>query len=653
MPLGSLALDDFTWADLVAATRRRIPAASGGVWTLHAPTDPGVTLLELHAWLLEQRLYWLDQVPDHLVRAILALLGEPVAPARAAATVLAFDRPAPWVGVGAGVVRTERRGAPLQFTTEGGVTLAPVERVGLVVGDRDRTTDLEAGRAVRILSADDSAAEARILFWMPAGPPGPRAHPLAVLVELRAPASIAPAWAPLAPADVPPPATLTWWYRNLAGEVVPWPAPVDDGTGGLRRSGVVRLPVPVDWDFEPGSTIGGLSAFAVRVRTARATFTAPPRVARLVANVVVARHRRAVSHVQSLDWLPLPGNVVALPEEDTPPIPETVSLVLAETSGPQAWRPVADLAFSGPADRVFVVERAAGVLRLGDGLTGRIPRLQPGANATVAYDVGAGDDGNVGAGLAWVHEATGRALHNAVPADGGAEPEPLPAARQRAGEALHRVTRAIVRSDHETLAVTTPGVALARAHAAVGYHALHPCTPVPGMVTVFVVPDAPREEPSDLYEDAFVATPEPDPGALAAARARLETARLVTHELCVRAPIYRRAALRVDVQADPTDPGALRSRLAGALHRFLDPLVGGADGAGFPFGEPLRPSALLRDAQRALGTDGEVDEVAVGLDGAPPTENCHDVEIGPHVLPGPVEIAVRITPRPSARAGLR
>ena len=29
-------LDDLTWADLMAAVTRRIPAESGGTWTLHA-----------------------------------------------------------------------------------------------------------------------------------------------------------------------------------------------------------------------------------------------------------------------------------------------------------------------------------------------------------------------------------------------------------------------------------------------------------------------------------------------------------------------------------------------------------------------------------------------------------------------------------------
>jgi hypothetical protein len=72
----ALRLDDLTWEDLRLLAQRRIPAASGGAWTHHAPVDPGITLLELFAFLLEQQLYVLDQVPDSLVRAVLTLLGE-------------------------------------------------------------------------------------------------------------------------------------------------------------------------------------------------------------------------------------------------------------------------------------------------------------------------------------------------------------------------------------------------------------------------------------------------------------------------------------------------------------------------------------------------------------------------------------------------
>ncbi|HEY9283481.1 MAG TPA: hypothetical protein VIP46_08510, partial [Pyrinomonadaceae bacterium] len=84
--LETVKLDDLTWGEMVAAVRRRVAAASAGQWTLHAPVDPGITLLELFAYLLEQRVYWMDQVPDSLVRGALSLLGERPRATQAAAT---------------------------------------------------------------------------------------------------------------------------------------------------------------------------------------------------------------------------------------------------------------------------------------------------------------------------------------------------------------------------------------------------------------------------------------------------------------------------------------------------------------------------------------------------------------------------------------
>ena len=73
MTLQAPKLDDLTWEDLRLLALRKIPAASGGRWTHHAPVDSGITLLEIFAFLLEQQLFVLDQVPDSLIRAILGL----------------------------------------------------------------------------------------------------------------------------------------------------------------------------------------------------------------------------------------------------------------------------------------------------------------------------------------------------------------------------------------------------------------------------------------------------------------------------------------------------------------------------------------------------------------------------------------------------
>lgn len=69
-------LDDRTYADLVEEARALIPSLRPA-WTDHNPTDPGITLIELLAWLTEMLLYRLDQLPEAHLRVFLALLNDP------------------------------------------------------------------------------------------------------------------------------------------------------------------------------------------------------------------------------------------------------------------------------------------------------------------------------------------------------------------------------------------------------------------------------------------------------------------------------------------------------------------------------------------------------------------------------------------------
>jgi hypothetical protein len=92
-------------------------------------------------------------------------------------------------------------------------------------------------------------------------------------------------------------------------------------------------------------------------------------------------------------------------------------------------------------------------------------------------------------------------------------------------------------------------------------------------------------------------------------------------------------ALTLTVEGDPADPSTLRERLKAHLQDFLDPLTGSNTRQGWPFGEPLRPSVLLRESQRALGDAGEVIAVAIKLlDTDAGAEECFDVSIGEHEL---------------------
>lgn len=73
MPLPLPNLDDKAYPDLVEEAIARIPQLYEG-WTDHNPSDPGITLIELFAWLTELSLYRVNQVPNENYRTFLQLL---------------------------------------------------------------------------------------------------------------------------------------------------------------------------------------------------------------------------------------------------------------------------------------------------------------------------------------------------------------------------------------------------------------------------------------------------------------------------------------------------------------------------------------------------------------------------------------------------
>ncbi|NEO44127.1 MAG: hypothetical protein F6K55_08310 [Moorea sp. SIO4A3] len=73
MPLPLPNLDDRTYADLLEEARSLIPKEYPN-WTDHNPTDPGIILIEMLAWLTEMVIYRTNQIPDENQKMFLKLL---------------------------------------------------------------------------------------------------------------------------------------------------------------------------------------------------------------------------------------------------------------------------------------------------------------------------------------------------------------------------------------------------------------------------------------------------------------------------------------------------------------------------------------------------------------------------------------------------
>jgi hypothetical protein len=138
MPLTPPRLDDRDFQSLFEEARSRIPLYLPE-WTDWNESDPGITLLQLQAWLVETVLYRLNQLPDLTYIKFLQLLGQerrPAVPAQAMLTFTLkerFDAPETLIARGTVVgVSARDLPEPVFFETERTVT-AISARLTLVV----------------------------------------------------------------------------------------------------------------------------------------------------------------------------------------------------------------------------------------------------------------------------------------------------------------------------------------------------------------------------------------------------------------------------------------------------------------------------------------------------------------------------------------
>ena len=126
MPLQIPNLDDRRYQDLLNDALARIPVHNPE-WTNFNKSDPGVTLIELFAFMTENLLYRANQIPERNRKKFLQLLGVPLQPASSAVGLVSFtnDRgPLQTITLNTGL---EVRAGQVPFRTNAGLDVLPVE----------------------------------------------------------------------------------------------------------------------------------------------------------------------------------------------------------------------------------------------------------------------------------------------------------------------------------------------------------------------------------------------------------------------------------------------------------------------------------------------------------------------------------------------
>ncbi|MCS6844216.1 MAG: putative baseplate assembly protein [Caldilineales bacterium] len=125
MPITVPQLDDRTFEQLFAEAKARIPVHTPE-WTNFNDSDPGITILQLFAFMTENLLYRSNRIPEASRRKFLTLLGVPLQPATPARGLVVFRNergPIQAWPLEAGV---ELRAGKVPFRTRTAVCILPV-----------------------------------------------------------------------------------------------------------------------------------------------------------------------------------------------------------------------------------------------------------------------------------------------------------------------------------------------------------------------------------------------------------------------------------------------------------------------------------------------------------------------------------------------
>jgi hypothetical protein len=602
MPLEIPNLDDRRWADLVGESRAMIPRVAP-LWTDHNAHDPGITFIELFAWLAEMQLYQLNRVGQRHRELFGRLAGvnrKPLQPARINIELQGNLEESVFLPAGTQLEVVE--GTRLIFETDVALFLTRSRLTRVIVNDGSGAVDQtqaneKSGIAFLAFGENaDEGAELRLGFDA-FYPDKERELRLNVQVFTDDLAERCSSVAPLKQDDdatnVPRPVEIVWEFSGANGQWLPL-ALLSDETVALSRSGAITLATPK-------GAAQQLRCFWIRARITQGFYSIEPRLKSIRLNVLPCSQKETVHSELLGKGTGKPDQWFELAKKPILPGKPPVAIEVAN----EQWRSVSSFDTSAHESKDYVFDSDRSRVQFGNGVNGQVPLA--GQEIRASYKSSQGTSGNVAKGLKWRFVGGGVAgviLTNSQAASGGRNTESLAELEFRARASLDRPQRAVTPNDIELIALSTPSAYVARTKAITN-------CPVAEAITVVAVP---KTRPGRKGR------PKPtSPLFLDMVQRNLQRYRLLCDNLQVVGPIY--VEVRVSVRLRLVKgAGADESfaRVRQALDLFLNGRLQPADqktGAPrktssdsacptlWPFGRSVFPSEIYAILDGVTGVD--------------------------------------------------
>ncbi|MCA9994225.1 MAG: putative baseplate assembly protein [Anaerolineales bacterium] len=619
MALANPPIDIRRFQDIVDEAKKKIPAYFDG-WTDHNVSDPGVTFIELFAWMTEMILYQTNQMPDRHYFKLMELFGMRRRGAEAASAPVTF-----WLSNPLQLPLTIPAGtevATTQTETEASIVFSTVEALHLTIPTL---------RYVMVGTKKEEEEQFRLVADLQQqGQPSFEGKEMEALFQSSVPQ------------------TSDGFYLGFTSDLsnhligfhvecqhargagarnqrppFKWETAVShddwrectldhDGTNAFNKTGDMSIHVPE----MSKRTMNGYEAYWLRVIPRPASdqnasiYTTSPLVKAIAAHclggTVLALHgeKRPRELLGYSDGSP--GQIFGL--QGTPillPLAANEKLEVVRLHGEkEQWECQDNFNDSQPDSQHFTLDAITGELRLGPAIQQRDAREEtqrmhhfgavPPRDAALyftSYRTGGGRIGNVRTGMLNTLKTSipyVAKVSNREPAVGGKDMDTLAEMMMQAPRHLNARQRAVTAEDFEYLAQQAVGSDVARVKC---------FQPQPfdattervsagvGEVHLLVIPTVPENVVAGRITPNFF---EVNTRQINAIRAHLEPYRLLTVRLNIHQPQYHWVSARVTIRPNPSyRPAQVRSRVIETLNRYLNPVIGWRDKTGWPFGRHL------------------------------------------------------------------
>lgn len=616
MSLPKPDLDNKTFNEFVEEAKKLIPIYAPE-WTDYNVSDPGITFIELFAWLSEMQIYRMNQITEKNRLKFLKLLGITPRPATPAKVDVTFSLNNSYdssvtVTKGTKVAAMDENGNNIVFETDYEINITPISLNQIISRDWQRKDNVDANNmdGHYYFAFGEKLEKGNALYL---GFDKFLTEKINLMVYLYEDDLVNPGKHGNEVCGFTSSVELKWEFLSidLNNSTSCWVDLTDslvDDTQMLTTTGTISFTIPSTVSNDEKCTESNLTSIErniiglnelldikklwIRCKVEKEGYDIPPRIESIQLNTVSATQGETINNERfSSDGLPDQKFTLGY----RPMVAESQIISVIDVEAPEndpnkeyIYTDVKDFDGSSPEDQHYNIDHEKGEILFGNGVNGFIPPKSHEINIT--YRTGGGKIGNVrkGAINRIISPDFSKILvNNLQNAYGGAEKETIEEAIIRLRQDLKEPYQAVTSNDYEYLAKSTPGLRVRRAKA-IPYNEK-------GLVKIIVVPEF-LENVEDI--------PIPSEGFKKTVYMHLCKHRLITTQINVDEPEYVGVSISATVKLKKGfEAEMVRKRVLDELGKFLHPLKPDYHKEGWPFGRSVFKSEIYESIDDVEGVD--------------------------------------------------